>query len=165
MSQTDTSTTTNRWGGFIELGAQQLIQVAIFGVGVGAGAWILTLLIRQVILNPLLCSDATSSACISAPDTAGAIAAVVVAIIGVLGLVRLSIYRPLIIVLAVAICLWGLNGWVAGLPWFEGLAWSVLLYALAYVTFSWLVRPRAFLPAIIIVIVVVVLARLLPTLG
>jgi len=164
MSQTDTSTTSNRWGGFIELGMQQLIQVAIFGIGIGAGAWLLTQLIRQVILVPLLCGDATASTCLSAPDTAGSIAAVIIAIIGVLGLVRLSIYRPLIIVVAVAICLWGLSSWVGGLPWFEGLAWFVLLYAVSYVAFAWLVRPRAFLPVVIIILMVIVLARWLPML-
>jgi hypothetical protein len=164
MSQTGTSDSSNRWGGFIELGMQQLVQIALLGLGLGAGFWLLTQIIRQVILVPLLCGDPTTSACIGASDTSGAIAMVVVAIIGVLGLVRLSVYRPLIIVVATAISLWGLSGWVAGLAWYEGLAAAVILYAISYIAFSWLVRPRAFAPAMIIVVVVVVLARWLPML-
>jgi hypothetical protein len=164
MDQTDASDSSNRWGGLIELGTQQLIQIALLGVGLGAAYWLLTQIIRQVILVPLLCGDPSTSACLGASDTSGAIATVVVAIVGVLGLVRLSVYRPLIIVVAAAISLWGLSSWVAGLQWFEGLAAAVILYAVSYVTFSWLVRPRAFAPAMIIVAVVVILARWLPTL-
>jgi hypothetical protein len=164
MNQTDASNSSNRWGGLIELGVQQLVQIALLGIGLGAGFWLLTQIIRQVILVPLLCGDPTTSACLAVNDTSGSIAGVIVAIIGVLGLVRLSVYRPLIIVVAAAISLWGLSSWIAGLQWYEGLAAAIILYVVSYVAFSWLVRPRAFVPAMVIVIVVVVLARFIPTL-
>lgn len=164
MNQSGTSESSNRWGELIELQTQQLIQIGLLGALLGLGAWILAGLIRMVIFVPLFCGDPTNSVCVAATDVSGAIATVVVAIAGVLGLVRISVFRPLLIAVASAICLLGLSSWVAPLLWFEAVAWSVLLYALCYVLFAWLVRPRPFVPAIIIVVIVVLLARIIPTL-
>jgi hypothetical protein len=110
-------------------------------------------------LGPVMCGSGLNS-CSGAIDMAGAIATVLGGVVGLLGLVRLSVYRPLLIVLAAAACLWGLSSWVGNLAWFEALSWSVLLYGFAYTAFAWLVRPRPFVPVVIIVIVVVFLARL-----
>ncbi len=164
MSDIDTPESSNRWGGLIDLRAQQIVQIALLGITLGAVMWLATQLVRQVVLVPLFCGDPTNGMCLSATDTAGVIATVVAAVVGLMGLVRLSVYRPLLIVIASAVCLWGLSGWTAGLPWFEALAWTVILYAICYIAFAWLVRPRAFVPVVIIVVIVVALARLLPVL-
>jgi len=160
----DTNESSNRWGGLIELQPQQLVQIALLGLGVGAALWLVTLLVRHVVFAPLFCGDPTNGLCVGATANAGAFATIIAAIVGLLGLVRMSVYRPLLIVIAVAISIWGLSTWVADLPWFEGLAWSVLLYAVGYVAFAWLVRPRSFAPMIIMVIIAVILIRWLPVL-
>lgn len=164
MATTDTSESSELFGGLIEMPQQQVIQIALFGAVLGVAAWVLALLVRQVILVPLFCGDPASGACVSATGTATTIAGLLTGIIGLLGLVRLSVYRPLLIVLAAVIALWGIGAWTAQLPWYEALSWSVILYALTYLAFSWLVRPRLFAPAVILVVVAVALIRWLPLL-
>ncbi len=164
MATTDTSESSELFGGFIEMPQQQVIQIALFGAVLGVAAWVLSLLVRQVIFVPLFCGDPASGACVNATGTATMIAGLLAGIVGLLGLVRLSVYRPLLIVLAAVIALWGIGALTAQLPWYEALSWSVILYALTYLAFSWLVRPRLFVPAVILVVVAVVLIRLLPLL-
>lgn len=140
------------------------MQVAVLGLVLGAAAWVIGLLVKHVIVMPLFCGDPANSICINSSMTSDNVAAVVVAIVGLMGLVRLSIYRPLLIVLAVLVSLWGIGAWANGLQWYEALAWFIVLYALAVLAFSWLVRPRAFAPMIVMVVIAVVLLRWLPTL-
>lgn len=160
MSDESTQVQRNLWGGLIEMPQQHLAQIAMLGLALGAAAWLLALLVKQVVLEPLFCGDPTNGACISATDTAANVSAIIVAFIGLLGLVRLSVYRPLLIVLAVLVSLWGIGSWTSGMEWYESLAWFIVLYTLCYLAFSWLVRPRSFVPTIILVVVGVVLVRL-----
>lgn len=159
MSKFDSSNSSRWRDGLIELQPQQLAQIAFVGAVTGAILWLFTLLIRHVIMVPLFCGDPASGACVGTVNTASIVATVLTAIAGLMGLVRMSVFRPLLIVTAAAICLWGLGGWLTHTPWYEALAWSIILYGLSYAAFAWLVRPRAFLPALIIVIAVVVLTR------
>lgn len=161
MSQSDSSNRSNWWGGFITMEPQQLVQIALLGVSLGTALWLLTLLIRQVILVPLFCGDPTAGLCVAAATNASGIATVLIAVAGVLGLIRLGVYRPLLIAIATLISLWGLGSLVAELQWFEALAWSIFMYAAAYVAFAWLVRPRSIIPALILVALAVVIVRLM----
>lgn len=154
------SSESNRWDNLIDLQPNQLLKIAILGASIGAASWLLALFLKQIVFEPILCGDAGPS-CASAIDISGIIAGVVAGLVGLMGLVRLSVYRPLLIILAVAVSLWGLNTWVSGLVWYEAISWSILLYGAAYTTFAWLVRPRAFVPVVVVVAVVVFLARLL----
>lgn len=164
MSETETSESSNRWGQVIELQPQQFVQIALLGAGAGVIVWLLTLVVRHIILVPLFCGDPTTNLCVGAPDLAGNIATLLTAVIALLGLVRFSVFRPLLIVIAAAISLWGLGTMTAGQLWFESLAWSILLYAFVYVLYAWLVRLRSFVQATVVVLIVVVLTRWLPTL-
>ncbi len=155
MDNSDTSQT------LIELRPQTIMQVALLGIGLGVLSWVLTLLIRQVIFVPLFCGDPANSLCVGATGGAGMIALIVTALAGLLGLVRLGVYRPLLVALAVAISLWGTSSWIGDMFWLEAVAWSVALYLTAYVAFTWLVRPRAFGMAIALVLLAVVIARLI----
>lgn len=141
-----------------------LIQVVLLGVILGAVSWVLTLLADRFVLNAVLCG-AEASMCASKPAIAGNISLVLVSIAGLLALVRLGVYRPLLIAIASVIVLWGTAGWVSGLFWYEALAWTIALYAATFAAFTWLVRPRLFLAAIMLVLVVVLLARILPALS
>jgi hypothetical protein len=142
----------------------QVIQAALLGVGIGFAAWLLDLIVRHIVLVPLFCGNPSSTVCVNQVDVAGNVATIIVIFVGMMGLVRFSIYRPLIIVLATAISLWGIGSWTGHLAWYETLAWFVLLYALCYVAFAWLVRPRLFLPMIMLVTIAILFIRLLPIL-
>lgn len=159
-----TSETTGTWGGLIEMPQQQLLQAALLGAGMGLVAWVLGLLVRHIVLVPLFCGDPGNVVCLNQSDVAANVAAIIVVFVGLMGLVRLSVYRPLIIVLATAASLWGIGMWTAHLAWFETAIWFALLYALCYEAYAWLVRPRSFVPMIVLVVIAVILVRLLPTL-
>lgn len=156
----DKSTTTDVSQSLIELRPQTLLQVALLGVGLGVVSWLLTMLIRQVIFVPLFCGDPSNSMCVGATGGAGVITLIAVGIAGLLGLVRLGVYRPLLVALASAVTLWGISVWLGKLYWFEALAWSIVLYVLCYVVYTWLVRPRNFGFALVLVVVVALLARI-----
>ncbi|MFZ2544995.1 MAG: hypothetical protein WAW80_03385 [Candidatus Saccharimonadales bacterium] len=162
MSETETSESSNRWGQVIELRTQQLIQIVLTGAIAGVIMWLLAILVRQIFFVPLFCGDPTNTLCVNAPATAGDIATILTAVIALLGLVRVSAYRPLIIVVAAAISLWGLSTLVAGFPWFEALAWSILLYAFTYALYAWIARIRSFTYVIGVILVVIILTRWLP---
>lgn len=155
----DNSNSASSTQAFIELRPQTLVQVALLGAGLGLLSWLMTIVVRQVIFVPLFCGDPTNAACVGATGSAGVLALIVTGIVGLLGLVRLGVYRPLLVALAAAVSLWGIALWTGGLQWFEAAAWSVVLYALVYAVYAWLVRPRSFAFALVLVIVVAVLSR------
>ena len=67
--------------------------------------------------------------------------------------------QTLIINLAAAATLWGLAEWTNGLGWLEVVIWSVMLYGLAYVVFSWVARFTKATPVVISVIIIIIAAR------
>lgn len=156
MDDVDSSELSNRWDNLlIELQPQQMAQVVVLGAATGLIVWILTFLVKQAVIVPLFCSGA----CTNATDVAGVVATVLGGAVGLMGLVRVGVYRPLMIVIAVAIALGGLAGLVYGMAWYQTLLWSVALYAAAYAAFAWFVRIRPLIPALIVVIGVVILTR------
>lgn len=161
MAKTEHTETTNL---LIEVKQQLVIQVALLGAIVGVAAWLLAAVVRHVILEPLFCGDTTNSMCVGAASNSGMVALVIASIAGLMGLIRLGAYRPLLIVIAAAITLWGLAGWTSGLSWLEAILWSAILFAISYVVFLWLARIRPFMIAAIVIVAVVVLARWIPVL-
>ncbi len=160
MEQSPQPTTGSQ---LIDVRPNTMVQVFLLGVILGAVAWLLTLLIDRFVMSAFLCGD-LGSVCDASTIVSGNVALVFIAIGGLLGLVRLGVYRPLLVVIAATIVLWGLFGYTLGMQWYEAMAWTVALAAVSYTAFTWLVRPRFFLIAIILVLVVVLLARLLPVL-
>ncbi|AKM80174.1 TPA: hypothetical protein DDX46_02455 [Candidatus Saccharibacteria bacterium] len=149
---------------FIDMQPSTVVQVGLLGVIIGSVAWLLTLLLNQYVMDAVFCGNqSTTSICLNSGVISGNIVLVFATIAGVLGLVRLGVYRPLLVAIAAAICLWGVSGWVDGLAWFEGLIWTVVMYAICYMAFAWFARIRMFLAALILVLLVVVFARILPT--
>lgn len=143
----------------IELRWQTIVQVALLGAVLGLLTWLLTIVLRQVIFVPLFCGDPVNVACVGATGSAGVLALIITGIVGLLGLVRLGVYRPLLVALAAAISLWGMAVWTGGMVWYEAAAWSVVLYAIVYALYTWLVRPRAFGLALLLVVIAIVLSR------
>ncbi|RYF28831.1 MAG: hypothetical protein EOO17_03880 [Chloroflexi bacterium] len=160
----DQSAASDAPSSLIDMRPATVVQVALLGVILGAISWLVTLLLGRFVLDAIFCAnESTTGICLNTNVIAGNIAIVFSAIGGVLGLVRLGVYRPMLVAIAAAIVLWGIAGWVDGLMWYESLVWTILIYALSYAALTWLVRPRTFLIAIILVLVVVIAARILPT--
>jgi len=136
-------------------------MMALIGAALGVLYWVLTLLVGHFIIDPLFCSDAVrASTCSSSVEISGNVAGILVATIGLGILVRLNVLRPLIVAIATAAILWGLASWTDGLGWAEVVAWSVLLYALCYVLFSWISRYARSVPVLVAVVAIVMIARI-----
>ena len=132
------------------------------GLGLGLLWWLLTSILQQYVVEPLACRDlATATACVDSFGVAGSIAAIIVAIIGALILVRALQPRPIVIALATAVLLWDLGMFLTGLSWWETLLWSLFFYATSYVLFSLVARLRGTALSLAAAAFVVVAIRLL----
>lgn len=70
-------------------------KVALTGAVIGIAVWGLAILLERFVLKSIFCGDPSAAACTDIATYAGNIAAVIMAIIGVVVLVRLSVFRPL----------------------------------------------------------------------
>ncbi len=95
----------------------------------------------------------------NSPVVAGGIAVIICGAIGIVIMARMYMPQTLIINLAAAATLWGLAEWTNGLGWLEVVIWSVMLYGLAYVVFSWVARFTKATPVVISVIIIIIAAR------
>lgn len=144
----------------IVMNYRKLIYVAIVGLVTGLLIWGLTLLLDTYIYKALLCANETAQQCVSSTRYATTTATILGAAAGLFGLVRLQVFRPLLVVAAGIISLWGLLALVLPLGWYIELPIVMGLYAVAFAVFAWIVRVRHFWIALVSVIVLIVIVRL-----
>lgn len=151
---------------FAEMTIRTVVQILVLGVVLGLIAWVVSAVVANYVISPLFCKadGGNFSVCAQGGLLASNIASLVVGGLAVVALLRLGVFRPLLISIAVIITLWGIGTWMGALPWYESLAWTALLYAVAYLVFSWLARIRVFWIALIATVIVIVAARLIPSL-
>jgi hypothetical protein len=145
----------------IPMGVQQLLRIVIIGAGIGLITWGLTFLLDGQVFKSIACRSGAPMQCASSLDYASAVAGVVGAALGLLVLVKLQVFRSLLVVLAVSVSMWGIQSTVHLLPWQYGLLTSIALFAVAYGLFAWLARIRSFLMTVVIMIVLIVAMRLI----
>jgi hypothetical protein len=146
----------------IEQDGRLSLKVAATGIVLGIAVWGLTVLLERFVLRGLFCGDPSAAACVNITTYAGNIATVIVAIVGVVALVRLNVFRPLLIVLGGAISLWGMAAWLQNLGMVEQVLWSALLYALLYSLYAWVARIRNAVMVLIVFALVALATRLIP---
>lgn len=151
---------------FAEMTVRTVVQILILGAVLGLIAWVVSALVSNYVIAPLFCKadGGNFSVCAQGGLLASNIASLLVGTLAVVALLRLGVFRPLLISLAAIISLWGIGPWMGALPWYESLAWTALLYAVAYLAFSWLARIRVFWIALLATVIVIVAARLIPNL-
>jgi len=136
-------------------------QVGI-GLGLGIIWWLVTSLLNRLVVEPLACQDiSVPASCVNSFGISGSIAAVAVAIIGLLVLVKLLQPRPLIAAAATAALLWDLGAILTGLAWWEALLWAVFFYGVSYWVFGLVARFNSTVVSVITAIVVVLIIRIL----
>ena len=140
---------------------------AIIYVGLCMGLlwWVLTALLRQYIVEPLACRDLSSAtACINTVGISGNIATVIVAIVGMILLVRTAQPRPVLIAVAAAILLWGLGIVVDAFTWWGALLWAVFFYLTSYLLFFLVAKIPRLGGALLVAALLLAVVRLLLTL-
>lgn len=146
----------------IETSIRLIAGVVFWGAVVGALVMGLQVVLKNFIVEPLFCESIDAfSLCSNGGSIALNSATVIAAVIGTIGLVRMSVYRPLLIALAAGASLWGANAWMGALTWYEMLAWLIVLYALAYGVYAWILRIYNFPIAFVLTIALVIGARVI----
>lgn len=140
------------------------IAVLLLGGATGLLVWILGTLLNRYVFDVYFCQGDINSQCAAAKNYAVAAASVLGGIAALGGLIRLRVYRPLLVVIAVLISTWGIvqSSWSLG--WFTGILAVIILYALAFGAFSWIARVREFWIALVAIVLLVVAVRLAITL-
>lgn len=138
-------------------------RLPFIGIAAAAGVawWVLTSILIQYVIEPLACrSAATLTACGDAPSIAGSLAAILVSVGSLLVFAHLRYARPLFVAIGGAGLLWSLGLYVAGLAWYEALAWSAVLYVLAYTLSLLIAHVRNAWLSVAVLIAAIVLIRL-----
>lgn len=153
------ATETTKVSPIIPIERREVIGTAIIGAVAGivtAGAYYL---LEKFVFQAVMCRADTAATCGDAPTYAMVVAIVLGGLAGLIALVQARVYRPLLVVLAVAASLWGFQSIMGGFAWYWVLLICALLFAATYMLFTWMARIRPFPVAAIVSIVLVVLIR------
>lgn len=142
------------------MGTKQLLSAGLIGLAIGLIVWGLGSIIDQYVLQPLFCQDGE---CAATAAWALAIGSVGGAGLGLFGLVKLRLLRPLLVVLAAMIALWNLPSFLADLPLWGVVVASALLYAAMYMLLAWLARLRSIYVVLSLFVIVVIATRFIFT--
>lgn len=133
----------------------EVLTIAGVGAGVGLVVSGAAYALNQYVFQAIMCQG-DSAGCEQSSYYAMIVAMVIGALLGLIALVQARVYRPLLIVLAATIGLWGFSTLTAGIAWYWGLLVPVVLFALSYMLFAWIARIRSFVAALIVSVVLVV---------
>lgn len=148
---------------YTPMGIKQLIQVAIFGIAAGLLVWGLTYVLETYALKALLCANKEALTCATSAQFGEIIATLVTGAIGLFILVKIQVFRPLLVVIATVVNLWGLISFVSEQPWYViGLS-SAGLYMITYLLFTWITRLRLFWLVVVLLLALIVAMRLILT--
>lgn len=135
--------------------------IAVCGVTLGVLWWCLMAFFGHFIVDQSLCrSTSTLASCSTSYNLSGGMATIAIALIGLGLMVRLHIFRPILVVTAAAIVLWGLASWTHGLGTWETIAWSALLYGVTYMLFTWIARYRRTIPVLLMMVLGIVIIHI-----
>lgn len=140
---------------------KKLLFIIAYGAIAGLVTWGLTTLLDAYVYKAILCNSDTAVQCASSYQYAATTSTIIGAAVGLFGLVKLQVFRPLLIVIASFISLWGLLLMLAPSAWYVEAAIAVGLYGAAFGMFAWLARIRQFFITIILVILMIVAVRLI----
>ena len=137
------------------------VRTVVLGAAIGVVFWVISVLLARYVIEPLVCRQVIDAAmCTNATPIAGMITTVLVVVAGIVAMVRMGIARPIIVAVATAALLWDLSTWTQGLFWLEAIAWSVILYGLAFALFAWITRYASLLVTVILSVLIVLVIRI-----
>lgn len=144
-------------GYFYNMRPASFARAVFVGVMAGAFVGLLAAGIDKFMLAPMLCGNSYNAMiCDNSLMTATMISSVLVGIMTVPILAMMGIRRPLVVVLAAVLALWGV---VMSTELVSSMLLTALVYGLLYATLVWLNRIRGNGAAILFSIIVVLLAR------
>ena len=143
------------------MSVKTLTRIFLYGLIVGVVSFMLYVGFDRLIFEPVLCRESAALArCESKGQFAAGAAIIIGSLLGLFLLVRERVYRPILAILGVGVGLWGIYALLGALPVVLAAIASTLVFALAYVLFSWLVQPTSLVISLVGVVVVAALSRL-----
>lgn len=150
---------------FARFSRRTFLGILLTAVVAGIITLLLTLAIDKVVLQPALCTASDAASCTQSSLISFHIASVIAAIVAIVMLVQASVYRPLLVAIAVTLALWNLySSFLASAPWPLQLLTLVVLNILAYFSFAWLLRTYNLIIALVSSFALVVLVLLVTSL-
>lgn len=137
------------------------VQAFVIGLLVGFLVHVGTLGLQQYALQPLFCQPTNDQYCSSTMQISAVLNILVFHFLGLIALIRIGVIRPLLVVLATVVTLFGLHAWLDGQTWWMASLYSSLLVGISYLFYAWINRMSQFPVALGLTIVSVVAARLL----
>jgi len=142
------------------MNSKQLLGAGLIGLLIGLIVWGIGSVVDQYVLKILFCQ---STECVETTPYAIAAASIIGAGLGLFGLVKLRVLRPLLIAVAAMAGLWNLSLHVAELPIYGVILANVFLYGAMYVLFAWLARLRSIYIVLGLFLAIVVAMRFVLT--
>lgn len=155
MNETASETRSN----LVPMTWRELARIGAIGAVIGALSVGLYVLFHTYIFQAVLCRDQANTACGQAATYAAITTAFIASFVAVVVLAHIRVYRPLLIILAAILALWGIQAIAAVLPWYWALAGMIAVGALAYSLFAWIARIRSFILSAVAAIVIAVIIR------
>lgn len=143
----------------VALFGREVISALIVGMVVGLIVWSLLWVFDRGVFSPLMCKVA-SDKCAHSITYALVASQILAAIAGLIALVRVRAFRPLLVVIFVTIALWNVSLIVQNQPQWLSALLTMLMYGLGYALFMVLARMRALVLAALTMLIVLILVRL-----
>jgi len=141
---------------------QDEVSAFVGGALVGLATWTLTYLLSEYVIGIIACRSGSSLiGCDDTTVVSAGFALIFASLAGLTFLVRRRLFRPLLVVLAATVTLWGMNG-----SWLEertlgNVLLTMLVAATIYLMFGWFSKIRQFGIAIAVTVALVIVFRLL----
>ncbi len=144
----------------IPMSNRDLFGVALLGGLAGVLVWLAGVLVNRVLFEQVLCRGDQLTICSNSLFYSELLAIVIIGGLALFALIKLLIYRPLLVLIASLLSVWGLLQSVSQLNWEVASITMFLVYAVAFGAFTWLARLRNFWICIASIIILVVSVRL-----
>jgi hypothetical protein len=141
---------------------QDFLRVGLLGLVTGLLIPALAWLLQKFIISPIFCHDTSLAVCSSGDLTTYYISTVVLGVVAVALMANWQVFRPLLIAVAAASALWGLQRYASGTVSHSGWEYYVssgILYGLAFLLFYWLLRLKSFTLSVVLTVMLVILIR------
>lgn len=141
---------------FANFTRRTFLGILLTAIVAGIVTLVLTLAVDKVVLQPAMCSGSDVSRCAQSSEVSFHIASIIAAILAVVMLVQASVYRPLLVGVAVTISLWGIYGaFLDKIAWPMQLLLLTILSALAYFAFAWILRTYNLVIALVATVLLI----------
>ncbi len=149
-----------RFIAYLPISPVSILQTLAVGLVVGFLMYVGFLGLQQFAFDPVLCRD-NGQYCANSSILSVVTSVIIFQFVGLVALVRIGVIRPLLVVLATIVTVYGFHVWLGGLSWWVGALYLSLLVGFSYIYYTWINRMSVFPVALGLTLLSVIVARLL----